>query len=503
VKRVFKAQSTAWLVAHDLRVALRTVGQIEISIALLVLVLTLIQAVALFVIVPGTLPASGVVPSSRFVSFALIGGVILFALAASSASLTSINLLFQPVDFDLLFSSPIPRSRLLAARLIALVVTAAGVPMAIIAAVANAGMIRDSVRWIWLYPLGALLLLVVVLIVLPITFLLVRWLGVRRAQGVMSMLGVALAAGFYASQHFVTGVLDGRSQVALIDTSGKLFAAMFFVLSYGGWSFPLLLAGLFLVALGCRAFAAAYSRGALRVVGGTSLRTSSRRETAAFRERALWWTVAKKEWRTLWRDQIVLSRVLLQVVPLAGVLLINVGRKTELIPLVVGVASALLFVARPLLWLFVVAEEAPDLVYASPQRARRLKELKAVSAVTPLLAILIVVSAFYVSGRPLLVLVCVACAGLGFAQLVAEMILRPLTGQRGNFQQSYGRNDVAGGFAAVLMAMGYAICMGVFAYKPLWAPLGLVLVLPHLALILLSQPPARLRVTDLAGRASH
>jgi ABC-2 type transport system permease protein len=107
-------------------------------------------------------------------------------------------------------------------------------------------------------------------------------------------------------------------------------------------------------------------------------------------------TLVRKEWRLLWRDPLLLSQILLQLLYLAPFFLVfatRLGREGITRFDAGGFASGFVILvtslAASLAWLCVSAEDAPDLIASAPVPREQMDNVKAFAAAAPAAALLV------------------------------------------------------------------------------------------------------------------
>jgi ABC-2 type transport system permease protein len=156
------------------------------------------------------------------------------------------------------------------------------------------------------------------------------------------------------------------------------------------------LAMLGMAALGLAAFALTVGRTHRFFVHGLQQAAGSARAVAkpagAIRlrfRRSLFDVVVAKEWRLIARDPHLISQVLLQLVYLAPLVFLVLGKNTAPGP-AIGAGLTLLCssLTASLAWIIVSAEDAPDLLQSSPAAGRTIALAKLAATVMPPLLLL-------------------------------------------------------------------------------------------------------------------
>lgn len=365
----------AWLLRHELRLALRGTGSRggwwrRAAPLLLLAALAAAGGIALAVVVAAAEHNSDPLPPVLDLRLYALLGVLLLGVAAimlSTASVAVLRTFHDRGDLDLLLSAPVPPARILAAKVAGIIVGVAAPFVALVGPFTLASSLLGHPAW-----LGGLAMVVVAAIAATATALLLvavlfDTVGPRRARAIVQ-LGAALAGGaaFLATQLANIAPDAGRR---LSRTIGDAPPAL-------GWAgravcgdlLPLLsLAAPTLVA------AALATRFAARHLASSADR-ATRRAVVARRLRfrsGLTRIVVAKELRSIARDPELITQVALRLVyliPLAALLVRGTDGvdPTGLAGTVTGFAALL---ASSLAWIIVCGEDAPDLLASAPAAA--------------------------------------------------------------------------------------------------------------------------------------
>jgi ABC-2 type transport system permease protein len=327
--------------------------------------------------------------------------ILVFSLMLSQAFKASIEVLFERGDLDLLLSSPLSSRSIFVVRLGAVVVGSASLYLFLLAPFAHVGLALGQPRWLAIYPVVLGAAAVAASAAMLMTLALVRLLGVRRTRVVAQVLGAVLGAfffllsQFYANggglQHLLDRWLDGRVQHdGGVDQASLLWLPARAVL---GAPLPMLA----LAALGAGAFLFTVHTTHGFFVRGAQLAVSQTHGAVRKRARApqrfgmsLTRTILLKEWRTIMRDPQLISQVLLQLLYLLPMCFIFAFRQGGNVP---GMGASMVFMATSLTtalaWLVMAAEDAPDLLRASPAAQATVGRAKLAAAVMPSILLLI------------------------------------------------------------------------------------------------------------------
>jgi ABC-2 type transport system permease protein len=402
--------------------------------------------------------------------------LFLFLLLVSAAISATLEALYERGDLDLLLGAPIRPRLVLASRLLSVAATAArfyailSVPLLVFVLAAGLWRLLGLVPWLLSMALisaslGGLL-----------TLGLVRWIGVRRARTVASIVGAISGAAFFLVSQLrnlrgqnaapVVGQAQIEGLLATFQTAGPLGQGS--VLWYPArtlWLEPLptlltLAFSLGLFALSVRLLEGAFTSGAQQA-GMHGAVKSTRAAAGPLRFRQGAWAVLFKEWRLLARDPLLLSRILLQLVyllPLAFVLFRN-NAGTGLLLGGTGIL-ALGSLAGSLAMITTNAEEAPELLLSAPQKLLRLRWLKLWAGVTPVLALWLLLGVGGLLRSPTWVSLLGAALGLWSILGAALIVLwRPLELRRADLFRRGQRSDILMSVSTLLMQGGLMLAL--------------------------------------------
>lgn len=412
----------------------------------------------------------------------------------SSAIKSSVLVLFDRADLDLLLSSPLPSRSIFTVRLAGVGATTAALYLFFLAPFAHAGLLQGQWRWLGLYPAVIAVALLCACAAMLLTLGLVRLLGARRTRVVAQIIG-ALAGALLLIASQVQSLAPAGSRARLGAAAarwtreGGLPAgdSLLWLPARAVLGEPLPVLALALLALAVfvasarlthRFFVLGLQQAASR--GRVAMARPGRGPRLHF-GRGLFHTVVVKEWRLILRDPHLLSQVLLQLLYLLP-LCVLVFRSAEVQLQAIGAGLTLLCgsLAGALAWIALSAEDAPDLLLSSPASAGVLRRAKLAAAVMPVLVLVAVPLLWLVVRAPAGGLV--ACFTVGGAVLGAGLIVswcgRPAA--RSDFR---GRNK--GGLAMNLLELFNNLAWGTMAWL----------------LVAASGPPSRLTVTGAAGCA--
>jgi ABC-2 type transport system permease protein len=308
--------------------------------------------------------------------------------------------LFERGDLDLLLSSPLPSPSIFAVRLLGVAASTAALFLYLFTPFANVALAFGMPGWLGIYvAIGACAILAACAAML-LTLALVRLLGARRTRVLAQVLAaVAGAALFLLAQAYNLVAHDsggdfGRTLTAFARNPALGPASVLWLPGRAVLGAPLPL--LFLALLAGLAFTLTVARTHRFFVHGLQQAAGCTRVAArpagapAFRFRAsLFDTIVIKEWRLIARDPHLISQVLLQLIYLLPLALL-VLRNGSAAGAAVGTGLTLLCASLTggLAWIVISAEDAPDLLTASPAPARTIRLAKlAAAAMPPLLLV--------------------------------------------------------------------------------------------------------------------
>jgi ABC-2 type transport system permease protein len=393
--------SARWLLRHELRMAWfgaainkggrRRMGWASIAVWAFVWIgLHVLAYAVLHKVAPG-----GVMPPALAIPATLV--VLAIATFMLSSSLrASVLALFERGDLDLLLSSPLPSRSIFMVRLLGVILSGAALYLFLFGPLVHVGLALGQFGWIGVYVTIVAMATLMGCLGMLLTLGLVRLLGARRTRVLAQVLGaVAGALLFLLSQSYsmlsrTTGVgateqtLRRMAEMPMLAPASLLWLPGRAVLGE-----PLPILGMAVLAIAV--FALTLVRTHRFFVHGLQQAASSARAVAkpagAMRlhfRRKLFDTVIVKEWRLIARDPHLISQVLLQLVYMAPLLFLILGKKAEPGP-AIGAGLALLCssLTASLAWIIVSAEDAPDLLQSSPAAGRTIALAKLAASVAP------------------------------------------------------------------------------------------------------------------------
>lgn len=487
----FKPAGTAWLLAHELRLAWRGFlagrkGRGPGALIAFVILggLIVFGGVAMGLALRGQ--QVPVVPLAVvIVDLAL---AVILTLMLSSTLAASADALYERGDLDLLFSSPLAPRKVLFVRALALAVNAGLWFMIPAVLLLTPSIVLGHPAWLGVFVVLAAAALGASGISLLLAMALFAVIGPRRTRTVAQVMAALIGAAFFLASQYrnLMGQKASESlfaRIAMDAREGRIQPPPFADLPLRaalGEPIPLLI----LVALGAGIFLfAAQTLGrrfadAAAATQGAETRKGARGPARPFAAGPFRATV-RKELRLISRDAALLSQVLLRVLymlPLALVL----ARGAAHMPVwaLAGPAAAVTFlagqVAGSLVWITVSAEDTPDLLAIAPAPMGVLRRAKLAAALLPvalLLAAPIAVLAWY---APLAGLWTAIGAGLSAstAGLIGVWYQKP--GKRADFRRRRGGSLLAT-FAELFVTalIGAATALAVAGWL-VWAVLPLI-----------------------------
>lgn len=429
----------------------------------------------------------------------LVLGTFMF----SSGLKSSVDSLFERGDVDLLLSSPLPSRSIFTVRLTGITLGVASVYLALAGPVVNAGLFTGHAAWLAVYPVILACTSICCSLAMLLTLLLVRVLGARKTRVVAQVLSaIAGALIFLLAQAQNLLHLGSPQQAAALVTHamtpGSALAPDSVIWSAGraalGGVTPLLCllalaGGLFLLTV--RFTHGFFVRGLQQAVSTVRARKPGARTAPGRFGQPLVNVVLRKEWRLIVRDPHLLSQVLLQLLyllPLALLVLRSDGAATPAVGAGLVMLSASL--TASLTWIVVSAEDAPDLLLASPAAARVIRRAKLGAAVLPPLALVALpvlwsLAQHVVAGLclSLTVMAATACAAL-------TGLWQGRPAPRGNFK-TRSKSNILGSILEMVGTLAWALTGFVLihaagpeqtAYDARWAGISLALALLTLLL---------------------
>lgn len=374
--RALPTGSLIWLVAHELRINLRSVNRRAATTWIGLLILAIY--IGLGIMTAMALRDTAFTPIPIVFDAALAVCLIALSFMLTQAVLASQRTLYEARDLDLLLSAPLTERRVLAAKLIGItgtiVLTYAALTLPMVVPIAWLG-----------HPglFGAVALLAALALLaacggLGITLLLAWIAGPRAARTVGQIAAAMLGGGFFLASQLMTNgrAENGRNAMfqRFVDSrigEGPIGSIPGRTLFGDPIAIGVMLGGaLLLFAVTSRLFQsrflASYQVASMRM----SRARTSRRGIARLYRNSLFGSVFAKEIRLLKRDPALLFQIVLRLIYLAPLVLIAFGGRQSFAPIAPTLAFAGVVIAGQLAgsfaWLTISAEDAPDLLSVAP-----------------------------------------------------------------------------------------------------------------------------------------
>lgn len=432
---------------------------------------------------PAQLPQTLLLPLTLFGLFAAL-------LMVTTAIQTSVQVMFERKDLDLLISSPVSTRGIFAVRVLGVAMAVSVWWVLVGTVIAILGLMLGTWRLLGL-PVGLLTLgSVVATLGVGLTFLLVKSLGLQRTRTIIQVLTVVLGAVI-----FLGSQLPNLMGSQLRNGFGQQMTQFFQMLpqqlpdssplwfwARSLWLEPLptvITLAFSLLCLGAVIFSShrAYLKGASEASGFNRPRPE-RLKTVPFRSgvfQLLW----VKEWKLVLRDPALFSQLLLQVVYLLPLIFVLSGA---------GRGNAMSSLMNPALWvagvvvisstltgwfsrIFIGAEDLPDLLSMAPHPRGTLRRQKMWISVGPVLMLFVPLAVLLGKGNPTLMLmgaalVSISCLTIAYLQTQwAQPIKRAdLMNKNGK-----GQGNVMQGFVELFTSVGWAGVIAAYGQNnPTW-----------------------------------
>lgn len=467
--------SVGWLLRHELRLAWfnedaggrRRPGNMALGLAIAGCIAMHVLgwfAVRQLAGVPGDDPRILLVVSALL--------IVATTFMLSSAIKACVLVLFERSDLDLLLSSPLPSRSIFTVRLLGVCASTAALYLFFLAPFAHAGLLQGQWRWLGIYP-GVIALAVLCSCgAMLLTLGLVRMLGARRTRVVAQIVG-ALAGALLVIASQLHALASRQTQerirdtvLGVVQTEGAADNPLWLpARAMLGEPLPVLLLGalaggmFMLTSWGTHRF---FARGLQLAASAPAAATGKASATPARPRfgRSLFRTVVIKEWRLIVRDPQLLSQVMLQVLFLLPLFFL-IFKRADVQVQAIGAGLALLCssLTGALAWIALSAEDAPDLLLASPASQHTVRRAKLAAAMLPVLGLVAVPLLWLTVRLPAAGLVgcLVVCGAVVGAGLVVFWCGRP--GVRSNFK---GRGK--GGFVMNVLELCNSLAWGALGW---------------------------------------
>ncbi|MHA1559680.1 MAG: hypothetical protein ACTSWI_03300 [Alphaproteobacteria bacterium] len=475
---MFQRGSIPWFIAHDIKLTWRSWSRRKgrkrrLGVPAPVIAVAILVVATLAMGLPARSLQDEVFVATPLASV-LIDGVLLlvFTLMLSQTLVGAVDAFYDRGDLDLLLSSPIPPTRVLAMRAIAMALQ----PFLLFAGIATPFVLPLAVfghpGLLGVYVVVASLALMSTAIGLLAAIGLFTAIGPRRTRTVAQILAAVVGALFVIAAQVpnLLGVGDDEPVtagwvVALMDADRLPGIVTFPAEAFLGALGPLLMmvsAGLALFAGVALWVGRRFARNAAAASGADTIRTRKGRQVARFGGSMMRVTVSK-ELRLLLRDAALISQILLRVfylVPLGFIILADSGDSVSLMPALVAAAASLLAgqMAGSVAWITISAEDSPELLASAPYPIRDFWRAKlAVSLMVPGVFIvpLMIVFAFLEPMAAAIGIVA-AAASAWSAAMINLWLQKPA--KRAEYRRSWSTT-----FAANMLELVTSVCFAVFA----------------------------------------
>lgn len=470
-----------WLLLHELRLSWRNIGGKSI-VLMVVLVAVLwgfmhlaawavMQKLSLAALERSWLPIAGLV-----CWFAL-------SLMLSAAIAMVVNALFDRGDLDLLLSSPIEPFTVFLVRGLGVAVSAISLVLLLLLPFVHMGVYHGQWGLLAAYPVLFSMGLGVTGIAFAATLALVRLMGARKARVTAQVLSAITGAALFLLMQSENLVPQGIRREVAAALKALAAGPWFDVSSILWWpvralfgdplpTAAVLAAGLGMFWLVVRATCSTFLAGTQETVTRPAARMARTVSAGLFRA-GIARNVLRKELLLIWRDPNLIAQSLLQalyLIPLAVIL----GRKAEfaviLAPTVILMCATL---AGNLAWITVSGEEAEDLLGTAPVNLDRIRWLKVLAALLPVLAITLPFIGFYAARSVPLALIFTLCLCGALASCAVTQVWGGRTAGHRDLKKRYQQSRLLNFFEG-LSAFGWAAaCYGLMA-GVWWAVAGLV-----------------------------
>ena len=502
----FPVGSIPWLLAHELRVALRgasgTPGGRSRSIRLGIALVVGVGVASFLGWKASAMLAGRPAPEVPLFYLALDAGLFgLLTLMLAQTLTQSTQAFFVRNDLDLLLSSPISPARVLTVRSIGVAATASLLYFILSSALIIPLLIRGDPRGLALYLVLADVALLATAMGLTLAIALFRVLGPKRTRVVSQVLAALIGASVFLlaqARNFVGREQWGRIVDGLQRSAGRsgfddhaLYAWP--ARAVMGEPLPLALmtgvcVGVFWIAaagVGRRFGADAAAAAGVPLSGGAQ---SKRRALLADELRFTGGplrTLARKDWRLLIRDPWLLSQMLLQAlwfIPLGFVVVRALHSD-----MTAAAAAPIVFLtgqlAGNLAWVIVSAEDSPELIISAPIDGRAVVRAKLLVALAPVAAVAVIPLLVLAALDPWSALVAAVCCPAAWISVGLMNVWYAKFGKR---REMMRRQRSGGGLMALvemLVLFGWAGTAGVGAFGLPWAAIPPMIILGVLFLL--------------------
>ncbi|WP_419252329.1 hypothetical protein ACN2C6_13205 [Caulobacter sp. ErkDOM-YI] len=465
---LLKPASTAWLLAHEMRLAWRgfRAGQSGKGKgagkgvgALIGLAILLAFACICGVFVALAVQGHEVPIHPLAVLIADLLCAVLLTLMLSQTLSASAEALYERGDLDLLFSSPIAPRKVLLVRSLGIAAGVATIFMAFSAPILLPSILYGHPGWLGVFGVLIALALTATAVGLILAMALFALIGPRRTRTVAQVLAALVGAAFFLASQYrnLMGEAASESLYATIvreAMDGRLTPPPWASLPLRAMiGEPLPLAGMLAIGIGLfwlatNALGRRFSDAAAAAQGAASKRPRGRVKPAGAFAAGAFKATVRKELRLIGRDATLLSQVLLRVlylIPLALVLARSAA-KVDAVALAGGAGIVAFMagqVAGSLAWITLSAEDTPDLLAVSPTSMATLRRAKLVAALIPVALLLVGPIAALTWFQPLTGLITALGAGLAAWACGLINVWHQKPGKRADFRRRRGASWLA------------------------------------------------------------
>ena len=179
-----------------------------------------------------------------------------------------------------------------------------------------------------------------------------------------------------------------------------------------------------------------------------------------------------KEWKLLVRDPQIISQTLLQVLYLVPMIFIGFRSDRTAWLLIPGFVVMAAMLAGNLAWLTIAAEDAPELVGIAPVSLTRIRVIKALAAVLPVLALLLPLVVWWSLRAPAAAAVLLFCSLGAMASAATCHIWNPRRGDRRDMKKRYKESGLVN-ILETLGSFGWAAIAACLNGYLAWLPLAI------------------------------
>lgn len=329
-----------------------------------------------------------------------VAALCIFTWMIAQGLFATTRTLFDRGDLDLLLGSPLPATRILAAKATAIAASTLGSIALLVLPLANMGALLGKPVWLAAYPTLISLALIATALGLGLSIGLFFLVGPRRARTFTQMIGALIAGGFVLGAQAIAVLPDAVREklVGLIESTAAVTGLGDLVLlpvnaMQGDRRAMLILMilAILLFALAVNVLANRFAAAILAATGAPSGGISRQSGDGGLRfHSGLGRNIRRKEWRLVARDPSLFAQLGLQIIytiPIAVVLL-----RSEALPTALALAPTIVVIAAQvsasLSWIMVSGEDATELMATAPVSAAEVDRIKLGAVGLPVFAII-------------------------------------------------------------------------------------------------------------------